>query len=134
MSTAPRQYQSPVNISGPPQLSAPAHLAPMSLDQPRDGAPPSANTAAPSSFPADLPPLRPVFGVSLRTLFERDGLAVPMIVYQCIQAVDLYGLEVEGIYRVSGTNSHVQKIRAMFDNGGDSKIVIICSSSGMANK
>jgi len=38
-----------------------------------------------------------------------------MIVYQCIQAVDLYGLEVEGIYRLSGTASHVNKIRAMFD-------------------
>jgi hypothetical protein len=40
-----------------------------------------------------------------------------MVVYQCIQAVDLYGLEVEGIYRISGTGSHVNKIKAMFDNG-----------------
>lgn len=40
-----------------------------------------------------------------------------MIVYQCIQAVDLFGLEVEGIYRLSGTASHIMKIKAMFDNG-----------------
>ncbi len=40
-----------------------------------------------------------------------------MVVYQCIQAVDLFGLEVEGIYRLSGTTSHVTRIRAMFDNG-----------------
>jgi len=39
-----------------------------------------------------------------------------MVVYQCIQAVDLFGLEVEGIYRLSGTQSHVNKIKAMFDN------------------
>lgn len=64
-----------------------------------------------------LPPLKPVFGLTLETLFERDGSAVPMVVYQCIQAVDLFGLEVEGIYRLSGTGSHVSKIRAMFDNG-----------------
>lgn len=58
---------------------------------------------------------------SLDELFERDGSAVPMIVYQCIQAVDLFGLEVEGIYRLSGTASHIQKIKAMFDNGEDQK-------------
>jgi hypothetical protein len=40
-----------------------------------------------------------------------------MVVYQCIQGVDLFGLEVEGIYRLSGTQSHVNKIKAMFDNG-----------------
>jgi len=39
-----------------------------------------------------------------------------MVVYQCIQAVDLFGLEVEGIYRLSGTQSHVNKIKSMFDN------------------
>ena len=65
----------------------------------------------------NLPPLKPVFGLSLEQLFERDGSAVPMVVYQCIQAVDLFGLEVEGIYRLSGTASHVTKIKAMFDNG-----------------
>jgi hypothetical protein len=74
--------------------------------------PPSSGPAA-----ANLPPLNPVFGLSLDQLFERDGSAVPMVVYQCIQAVDLFGLEVEGIYRLSGTQSHVNKIKAMFDNG-----------------
>ena len=66
---------------------------------------------------ADLPPLRPVFGVSLDELFKRDGLAVPMVVSQCLQAVDLFGLETEGIYRLSGTASHVAKLRSIFDNG-----------------
>ncbi len=55
--------------------------------------------------------------MTLEALSMRDGSAVPMVVYQCIQAVDLFGLEVEGIYRLSGTTSHVTKIRAMFDNG-----------------
>jgi hypothetical protein len=46
------------------------------------------NNAAQS---ADLPPLRPVFGISLDELFARDGSAVPLVVYQCVQAVDLFG-------------------------------------------
>lgn len=40
-----------------------------------------------------------------------------MVVYQCIQAVDLYGLGVEGIYRQSGSMNHIQKLKNMFDTG-----------------
>jgi hypothetical protein len=61
--------------------------------------------------------LKPVFGLGLDQLFDRDGSAVPMVVYQCIQAIDLFGLEVEGIYRLSGSQAHIQTIKAMFDNG-----------------
>jgi hypothetical protein len=70
----------------------------------------------------DLPPLNPVFGISLDELFRRDGSAVPMIVYQCLQAVDLFGLEVEGIYRLSGSATHVMQMKSMFDNGGCPRI------------
>src|SRR5205809_432099 len=55
--------------------------------------------------------LRPVFGVPLEELLLRDGNAVPMVVIQCMQAVDLYGLDYEGIYRQAGQNTHVQKIK-----------------------
>jgi hypothetical protein len=65
----------------------------------------------------NLPPLNPVFGVSLDDLFKRDNSAVPMIVYQCVQAVDLFGLDVEGIYRTSGSAPHIMEMKAMFDNG-----------------
>ena len=78
--------------------------------QPRATSPGPTATALP-------PPLKPVFGVSLDDLYNRDQTAVPMIVYQCMQAVDLFGLDVEGIYRVSGTASHVQQIKALFDHG-----------------
>lgn len=40
-----------------------------------------------------------------------------MVVYQCIQAVDLYGLALEGIYRQSGSMAHIQKLKNMFDTG-----------------
>lgn len=96
------QAQKPPQQQQPPPLQAPQQQAPRMAAMAASG---------------NLPPVKPVFGMTLDQLFERDGSAVPMIVYQCIQAVDLYGLEVEGIYRLSGTASHVTKIRAMFDNG-----------------
>lgn len=65
----------------------------------------------------DVPALRPVFGVSLDDLLQRDGSAIPLVVYQCLQAVELFGLDVEGIYRLSGSAPHVSKLRAIFDNG-----------------
>ena len=84
-----------------------------------------ANTATPNAPQArrsdmhrpNLPPLNPVFGISLDDLFRRDNSAVPMIVYQCVQAVDLFGLDVEGIYRTSGSAPHIMEMKAMFDNG-----------------
>ncbi|PMD54312.1 RhoGAP-domain-containing protein [Hyaloscypha bicolor E] len=109
--------------NGPPQLSTlpfQTNQAPQpSFSQPQQQTIPAPYSQPPPSGPpaANLPPLKPVFGLSLEQLFERDGSAVPMVVYQCIQAVDLFGLEVEGIYRLSGTQSHVNKIKAMFDNG-----------------
>lgn len=62
-------------------------------------------------------PVNPIFGVTLEELFRRDGSPVPLVVYQCIQAVDLFGLEVEGIYRIPGTSSHIQAMKALFDSG-----------------
>lgn len=72
------------------------------------------NSPPPQAPPA---PLNPVFGVTLGRLYERDGLAVPLVVEQCIQAVELFGLSVEGIYRQSGSMGHVQKLKHMFDTG-----------------
>lgn len=69
------------------------------------------------SLSTELTPLKPVFGVSLDDLLKRDGSAIPLVVCQCLQAVDLFGLEVEGIYRLSGSAAHVTKLRTMFDNG-----------------
>ncbi|KAI0192790.1 hypothetical protein F4808DRAFT_364837 [Astrocystis sublimbata] len=64
-----------------------------------------------------------VFGVSLARLYERDQFAVPMVVHQCIQAVDLYGLAVEGIYRLSGSATHVAKLKNLFDTDQESHIL-----------
>ncbi|KAI1392387.1 RhoGAP-domain-containing protein [Hypoxylon trugodes] len=65
----------------------------------------------------------PVFGVSLERLYENSKGPVPMVVYQCIQAVDLYGLAVEGIYRLSGSANHVNKLKHLFDTNEDAPIL-----------
>jgi len=69
--------------------------------------------AAPASIPT-----KPVFGVDLETLFRRDETAVPMVVLQCIQAVDLFGLRIEGIYRLSGNAAHISQLKGVFNQGG----------------
>jgi len=112
--TPPSMFPQHQAISAAPYSQAPAAYSqtPSSYTQP----PPAPYAQPPPANSGNLPPVKPVFGLSLEQLFERDGSAVPMVVYQCIQAVDLFGLEVEGIYRLSGTSSHITRIKAMFDN------------------
>ncbi|WPG98967.1 RhoGAP-domain-containing protein [Acrodontium crateriforme] len=83
-------------------------------NQPPQNAASSPKLTSPPS--KQLPPTRPIFGVALGELFARDQIAVPMVVIQCILAVDTFGLEVEGIYRMSGTASHVNQLRDQFNH------------------
>lgn len=99
--------------------AAPPQLPPAQVSSPLYTQPPVSvgmSSQQNNHSSTSLPPLKPVFGVSLEELLKRDGSAIPLVVYQCIQAVDLYGLEVEGIYRLSGSSTHVNKLRAIFDN------------------
>jgi len=83
---------------------------------PTQGGIPTIGCQDPHHSLADLPRLRPVFGVPLDYLLTRDDSAIPAVVYQCIRAIDLYGLDAEGIYRVSGERRHVERMKAIFDN------------------
>lgn len=53
----------------------------------------------------------PVFGCDLQSLCAREKQLVPKVVQQCIKAIESKGLKVDGIYRVCGNLSEVQKIR-----------------------
>jgi hypothetical protein len=94
-------------FGGPGGLGSPASAASML---------PSAQRRTDMNRP-NLPPLRPVFGVSLDELFRRDGSAVPAIVYECVRAIDMHGLDTEGIYRTSGSAPHIMQMKAQFDHG-----------------
>ncbi|KAM4882298.1 rho GTPase-activating protein 9 isoform 2-T4 [Thomomys bottae] len=56
-----------------------------------------------------------VFGCQLESLCQREGNTVPNFVRLCIAAVDKRGLDVDGIYRVSGNLAVVQKLRFLVD-------------------
>lgn len=58
---------------------------------------------------------RPIFGVDLATQMARDNLEVPAILEKCGAAVEAFGRENMGIYRLSGTTSKVQRLKAKFD-------------------
>ncbi|XP_033926160.1 rho GTPase-activating protein 27 isoform X5 [Melopsittacus undulatus] len=52
-----------------------------------------------------------VFGCSLQVLCERERGTVPRFVLQCIQTVERRGLDIDGLYRVSGNLATIQKLR-----------------------
>lgn len=54
-----------------------------------------------------------VFGGTLR--LEPDG-QIPRVVRLCIEQVDQRGLDVVGIYRLSGQTTSIQKYKALFNN------------------
>lgn len=56
-----------------------------------------------------------VFGCRLEALCQRDSDPVPRFVRLCIQAVEERGLDVDGIYRVSGNLAVIQKLRFAVD-------------------
>ncbi|KAF2751955.1 RhoGAP-domain-containing protein [Sporormia fimetaria CBS 119925] len=106
----------PPSFSNASRYSQAAQPPPPQSEYPRG---PAGQVAAQQSsgvtYSSSAPPVNPVFGVSLDELFRRDGSPVPLVVYQCIQAIDLFGLEIEGIYRIPGTSSHIQSLKTMFD-------------------
>ncbi|KAF2220381.1 rho GTPase activator [Elsinoe ampelina] len=122
-SSAPgAQYNEPPYPTGGPSSNLDAPQAPLP-QIPYHNGPPS-HTASPMGGPVGAPPpssnlpppTRPVFGVDLDELFARDGSAVPLVVYTCVQAVESFGLSVEGIYRQNGTAQHITQLKAQFDN------------------
>lgn len=58
---------------------------------------------------------RPIFGVDLAEQMARDSVEVPPILEKCTLAIEEIGIENMGIYRLSGTTSKVQKLKAKFD-------------------
>ncbi|CAG8756298.1 15675_t:CDS:10, partial [Dentiscutata erythropus] len=61
-----------------------------------------------------------IFGVDLAEQMRRDNHEVPLILIKCAEAIERNGgLESQGIYRVSGVQSHIQKLRALFDRNAE---------------
>jgi hypothetical protein len=48
---------------------------------------------------------------------ERDGVEVPKIVVKCCEAIEKYGMDQQGIYRLSGTLTKYTKLKELMDRG-----------------
>uniref|UniRef100_A0A8C3C7G9 Rho GTPase-activating protein 15 n=1 Tax=Cairina moschata TaxID=8855 RepID=A0A8C3C7G9_CAIMO len=58
-----------------------------------------------------------IFGSHLHLVCEHENSTVPQFVRLCIKAVERRGLEVDGIYRVSGNLATIQKLRFVVNQG-----------------
>ncbi|PKI83923.1 hypothetical protein MVES_002251 [Malassezia vespertilionis] len=72
-----------------------------------------ANTPADALVPHNT--ARPIFGEDLVKQLMRDGVDVPPILEICADAIERVGIQNTGIYRLSGTTSRVQNLKAKFD-------------------
>nr|XP_020472224.1 rho GTPase-activating protein 27-like isoform X1 [Monopterus albus] len=57
-----------------------------------------------------------VFGCPLATLCAQERTTIPSFVEKCIKAVEKRGLEIDGLYRVSGNLAVIQKLRFKADH------------------
>ncbi|XP_060111846.1 rho GTPase-activating protein 27 [Heteronotia binoei] len=57
-----------------------------------------------------------VFGCPLQTLCDREKTTVPQFVRMCIHTVENRGLDIDGLYRVSGNLATIQKLRYKVDH------------------
>lgn len=134
---APGNYPPPASVSPPSQLNssiqptpASAFIPPSSFTSPT---PPPEKYIPPAQIPqasnsphlynstSPAPPRYPAtrkghtFGVSLDEVISRENATLPLIVAQCVIAVDQFGINTEGIYRVSGSVSTLAKLKELFD-------------------
>lgn len=58
-----------------------------------------------------------MFGTELSEQVIREDRTVPQIVEQCINAVEMRGLDYEGIYRKSGGAGQMRMIQQAFEQG-----------------
>lgn len=60
---------------------------------------------------------KPILGVALNRLYERDKIAVPYFLTQCFLAVERYGLTKMNVYHINGSVSDVNRIKTAFETG-----------------
>jgi len=133
ISPPPPPPQQPQHLKGPETTSKAAPSAPSSVpkapsqSQPANATHPGTPNGAGATTVANTPVAPPkaiydpskhglaVYGTPLEDVLEYEEGTVPRVVYQCVQAIDNFGLEVEGIYRFNGNKDQVAEIRNEFD-------------------
>lgn len=65
----------------------------------------------------------PVFGSTLTAVCEHDRAPVPRFITEITAIIEKRGLKIDGLYRVSGNLSSIQKLRCLIDQGEQLQIV-----------
>ncbi|XP_031420377.1 SLIT-ROBO Rho GTPase-activating protein 1 isoform X1 [Clupea harengus] len=60
-----------------------------------------------------------LFNGNLEAYIKDSGQAIPRVVESCIRFINLYGLQHQGIFRVSGSQLEVNDIKNSFERGND---------------
>ncbi|XP_048112116.1 SLIT-ROBO Rho GTPase-activating protein 1 [Alosa alosa] len=60
-----------------------------------------------------------LFNGNLEAYIKDSGQAIPRVVESCIRFINLYGLQHQGIFRVSGSQVEVNDIKNSFERGND---------------
>ncbi|XP_040024600.2 SLIT-ROBO Rho GTPase-activating protein 1-like isoform X2 [Gasterosteus aculeatus] len=60
-----------------------------------------------------------LFNGNLESFIKDSGQAIPRVVESCIRFINLYGLQHQGIFRVSGSQLEVNDIKNSFERGND---------------
>lgn len=60
-----------------------------------------------------------LFNGDLESFIQESGQIIPLIVESCIRFINLYGLQHQGIFRVSGSQVEVNDIKNAFERGED---------------
>lgn len=68
----------------------------------------------------------PVFGSSLIEICKKEQRRVPLFVDLCTQLIEERGVDADGIYRISGNLSSMQKIRCQADHCTKNIIFLFC--------
>lgn len=62
----------------------------------------------------------PIFGADLKDACQRgkchDGVNIPLPVRECIDFIEIFGLNFENVYKVSGNKNKVNQIKKMYNN------------------
>lgn len=68
---------------------------------------------------------QPTFGASIEEVIKFAGIDnVPLVVKRCIDVIETYGLNIEGIYRTSGNKATVQQLKDSIDSSFANYLVI----------
>uniref|UniRef100_A0A8C7LSQ5 SLIT-ROBO Rho GTPase-activating protein 1 n=1 Tax=Oncorhynchus mykiss TaxID=8022 RepID=A0A8C7LSQ5_ONCMY len=60
-----------------------------------------------------------LFNGNLESFVKDSGQAIPRVVESCIRFINLYGLQHQGIFRVSGSQMEINDIKNSFERGND---------------